>query len=187
LLKRLGRNHECAILLLAHPSLTGLNTGTGTSGSTGWSNAVRSRLYLQTAKASDGSDPNPNLRTLQGMKANYGPPGGKIDLEWKNGLFVPVQGATGLDKMAAEAKADDVFIAILKKFTAQNRACSPNPGPTYAPVMFASEPEAKGIAKAAFTSAMSRLLSANAIHIKSVGPPSHRRSRFALGEAPNKE
>ena len=129
LLKRLGRNHECALLLLAHPSLTGLNTGTGTSGSTGWNNAVRSRLYFQTAKASDGSEPNPNLRTIQGMKSNYGVLGGKIDLEWKNGLFVPVQGATGLDKMAVEAKVDDAFIAILKKFTAQNRTCSPNPGP----------------------------------------------------------
>jgi RecA-family ATPase len=108
LLKRLGRNHACAILLLAHPSLTGMNTGTGTSGSAGWNNAVRSRLYFQTAKASDGSEPNPNLRTLQGMKSNYGARGGKIDLEWKNGVFVPVHGATGLDKLAAEAKADDV-------------------------------------------------------------------------------
>ena len=52
LLKKLARKHDCAFLLLAHPSPTGMNTGTGTSGS----NAVRSRLYLQTAKASDGSE-----------------------------------------------------------------------------------------------------------------------------------
>jgi DNA repair protein RadA/Sms len=52
LLEKLARKHDCAFLLLAHPSLTGMNTGTGTSGS----NAVRSRLYLQTAKASDGSE-----------------------------------------------------------------------------------------------------------------------------------
>jgi RecA-family ATPase len=45
LLKRLARKHDCAFLLLAHPSLTGLNTGSGMSGSTGWNNAVRSRLY----------------------------------------------------------------------------------------------------------------------------------------------
>jgi RecA-family ATPase len=184
LLKKLARKHACAFLVLAHPSLTGMNTGTGTSGSTGWSNAVRSRLYLQTAKASDGSEPNPNLRTLQGMKSNYGVPGGKIDLEWKNGIFVPVHGATGLNKMAAEAKVDDAFIAILKKFTAQNRTCSPNPGPTYAPVMLAAEPEAKGSTKAAFALAMSRLLSANAIHIATFGPPSHRRSKLVLGESP---
>jgi hypothetical protein len=100
------------------------------------------------------------MRTLQGMKSNYGVPDGKIDLEWKNGIFVPVNGPTGLDKTAAEAKVDDAFIAILKK--AQNRTCSPNPGPTYAPDMLAAEPEPKGSTKAAFALAMSRLLSANA-------------------------
>jgi RecA-family ATPase len=89
LLKRLARKHDCAFLLLAHPSLTGLNTGSGMSGSTGWNNAVRSRLYFQTAKASDGTEPNANLRTLEGKKSNYGEAGGKITLEWKNGLFVP--------------------------------------------------------------------------------------------------
>jgi RecA-family ATPase len=109
LLKRLARKHDCAFLLLAHPSLTGLNTGSGMSGSTGWNNAVRSRLYFQTAKASDGTEPNKNLRTLEGKKSNYGEVGDKIMLEWKNGLFVPVQGETGLDKMAAEAKADDII------------------------------------------------------------------------------
>jgi hypothetical protein len=39
LLKRLCRKHHCAALLLAQPSLTGMNTGSGTSGSTGWSNS----------------------------------------------------------------------------------------------------------------------------------------------------
>jgi len=169
LLKRLGRNHECAILLLAHPSLTGLNTGTGTSGSTGWNNAVRSRLYLQTAKASDGSEPNKNLRTLQGMKSNYGVPGGKIDLEWKNGLFVPVQGATGLDKMAADAKADDAFLTILKRFNAQGRNAADRKGTSYAPALFAEEPDNQGFGKKQFEDAMRRLFKDNKIHIVDIG------------------
>ena len=169
LLKRLGRNHECAILLLAHPSLTGLNTGTGTSGSTGWNNAVRSRLYFQTAKASDGSEPNPNLRTIQGMKSNYGVLGGKIDLEWKNGLFVPVQGATGLDKMAADAKADDVFLTLLKRFNAQRRNAADRKGTSYAPALFAKEPDNPGIGKEQFEDAMRRLFKDSKIHIVDVG------------------
>jgi RecA-family ATPase len=49
LLKGLARKHNCAILLLAHPSLTGMNTGTGLSGSTDWNNGVRSRLYHRWA------------------------------------------------------------------------------------------------------------------------------------------
>ena len=35
-LNGLGIRHSCAVLLLAHPSLTGMSSGTGTSGSTGW-------------------------------------------------------------------------------------------------------------------------------------------------------
>ncbi|MGI8567876.1 MAG: AAA family ATPase [Methylocella sp.] len=61
LLKQLARKHECAILLLAHPSLTGMYTGTGLSGSTDWNNGVRSRLYFQTPKT-DGGDPVLNIR-----------------------------------------------------------------------------------------------------------------------------
>jgi RecA-family ATPase len=182
LLKKLARKHNCAFLLLAHPSLSGMNSGTGMSGSTGWNNAARSRLYFQTAKASDGTEPNKNLRTLECKKSNYSQAGSETALEWKNGLFVPVQSATGLDKMAADAKADNVFVSILKKLTAQGRPCSPNPGPTYAPAVFAQEPAAKeiGIRKASLVSAMSRLLTANVIRIETFGPPSRQRSTIVL-------
>lgn len=169
LLKRLGRNHACAILLLAHPSLTGLNTGTGTSGSTGWNNAVRSRLYLQTAKASDGTEPNKNLRTLEGKKSNYGEAGGKITLEWKNGLFVPLQGETGLDKLAAEAKADDVFLTLLKRFNGQGRNAADRKGTSYAPALFAKEPDNHGNSKEQFEDAMRRLFKDSKIHIVDIG------------------
>jgi RecA-family ATPase len=180
LLKRLARKHDCAFLLLAHPSLTGLNTGTGMSGSTGWNNAVRSRLYFQTAKASDGTEPNKNLRTLEGKKSNYSEAGGKITLEWKNGLFIPVQGETGLDKMAAEAKADDVFLVLLKRVNAQGRKVSASKGPTYAPAVFAAEPDNQDIVSKIFDAAMRRLLNIGHIRIETSGPPSKRRSALVL-------
>jgi RecA-family ATPase len=181
LLKRLALKHDCAFLLLAHPSVAGLNSGTGTSGSTGWNNSVRSRLYFQTAKAADGTEPNKNLRIFQGMKNNYGEIGGRIDLEWKNGLFVPVLGATGLDKMAADAKADDVFLALLKRFNAQGRNVSAQKGPTYAPAMFAAEPDNQGIKNKTFDAAMRRLLNTDRIKIETFGPPSKPRSKLVLG------
>ena len=174
LLKKLALKHRCAFLLLAHPSLTGMNSGSGTSGSTGWNNAVRSRLYLQTAKASDGSEPNKNLRIFQGMKNNYGEIGGKIDLEWKNGLFVPVQGPTGLDKIAADAKADDVFLTLLKRLNAQGRNAGVRKGTSYAPALFAEEPDNQGIGKAQFAAAMTRLLATRKIRIEETGPQSRR-------------
>ena len=179
LLKKLARIHDCAFLLLAHPSLTGMSTGTGMSGSTGWNNAVRSRLYFQTAKASDGTEPNQNLRTLECKKSNYGPAGGQITLEWKNGLFMPVQGPTGLNKMAADAKADEVF--LLKRLSSQGRNVSTAKGPTYAPAIFADEPDNHGFKKGAFDASMRRLLKAGTIRIETFGPPSHQRSKLALG------
>ena len=45
-LRRQCLSSDLAVLLLSHPSLTGINSGTGQSGSTGWGNSVRSRLYL---------------------------------------------------------------------------------------------------------------------------------------------
>jgi hypothetical protein len=46
MLSAIAIKYKCAVILLAHPSPAGLNNGTGTSGSTGWNNSVRSRLYL---------------------------------------------------------------------------------------------------------------------------------------------
>jgi RecA-family ATPase len=105
LLKRLCRKHHCAILLLAQPSVSGMNSGTGTSGSTGWNNSGRSRLYFQRVKTGEGGEPNKNLRTFEGKKANYSEVGGKFAVEWKDGLFRRVIGPTGFDKMAADQKA----------------------------------------------------------------------------------
>ena len=39
-LRGLAIEHKLAVLLLSHPSLSGLNSGTGTSGSTAWSNSA---------------------------------------------------------------------------------------------------------------------------------------------------
>jgi RecA-family ATPase len=130
------------------------------SGSTGWNNAVRSRMYFQVKKASDGTEPNKNLRTLEGKKSNYGVSGGKIDLEWEKGLFVPVQGPTGLDKMAAETRADEVFLDLLKRLSGQGRNVSSAKGPTYAPAVFADEPGSHSFSNKIFDAAMRRLLNA---------------------------
>jgi RecA-family ATPase len=180
LLKQVARTRQSSFLVLAHPSLTGLNTGRGTSGSTGWSNSVRSRLYFQVAKATDGSEPDKNLRTLEGMKSNYGVPGGKVDLEWKNGLFVPVQGPTGLDKIAREKKAENAFLDLLKEFAGQGRNVNANKGPTYAPAIFAKEESARGVKREELENAMGRLLKAKTIQVEQFGPASKLRTRLVI-------
>src|SRR5262249_38089165 len=55
MLRRLALAHDVAIVVLAHPSLSGLNSGNGTSGSTAWNNSVRFRAYF-TREDGDGAD-----------------------------------------------------------------------------------------------------------------------------------
>jgi RecA-family ATPase len=40
MLRGLAINYQHATLMLAHPSLAGMASGSGSSGSTGWSNSV---------------------------------------------------------------------------------------------------------------------------------------------------
>ncbi len=87
-LAKLAREHSCAVLLCAHPSQSGMASGGGGGGSTAWSNTVRSRLYFEHAKAGDDDQPAPDRRVLTRKKANYAARDGRIDLTWRNGVFV---------------------------------------------------------------------------------------------------
>jgi RecA-family ATPase len=184
LLKRLTKNHKCAILLLAHPSVASMTRGDGTSGSTGWNGGVRSRLYFFRPTASDGSEPNKNLRTFAVKKSNYGPGDRTVTVEWKQGVFVLADGqkAGGIDKIAREAKAERIFLDLLAQFESQERDVSPNRGPSFAPTEFAKHPDADGVTKRTFELAMSRLLKAKRIHIETFGPPSRRYKRLRIAE-----
>ena len=87
-LRRLAIKRQGVVILTQHPSVEGLSSGTGRSGSTGWNNSVRSRLYLTMPKKKAGEDEAPsNDRLLRTMKNNYGKFGGKIAVTWKAGVF----------------------------------------------------------------------------------------------------
>jgi hypothetical protein len=62
-----------AVLLLDHPSLSGLTNGTGRGGNMDWRNAVRSALYLRVPD--DKDDACRGIRILETQKSNYGPIG----------------------------------------------------------------------------------------------------------------
>lgn len=171
LLRGLAIRHGCAVVLLAHPSLAGLNSGSGTSGSTGWNNSVRSRLYLERV-VQDGYEPDPDARLLRTMKSNYGRTGGEIALTWQDGVFVADAPATGLDRMAATVKAERVFLKLLAMFTEQGRRVNGNGGPTYAPKMFSESAEAEGVTKRAFRAAMDALYTKGTIRNETTGPAS---------------
>lgn len=180
LLRGLAIKHQCAVLLLAHPSLSGLNSGTGTSGSTGWSNSVRSRLYLERV-TQDGHEANPDARVLKSMKANYGPTGDEIGLTWQTGVFVADVAESGLDRMAKGAKAERVFLKLLALFNGQGRTVCATSGRSFAPAIFASHPEAEGVNKRALTEVMELLLASGRVVNIEEGPASKRRNHLAMG------
>lgn len=173
ILRGLAIKRKCAVLLLGHPSLTGLQSGSGTSGSTAWNNSVRSRLYLSRI-ADNGFEPDPDARVLSTKKANYGRTGGEINLKWEAGVFVAEAQPTGIDGLAAEAKAERVFLTLLNAYTAQGRRVNASGGKTYAPKEFAEHPDSEGVTKRAFKAAMDRLLADGRVRIRQEGPPSRR-------------
>lgn len=177
LLRGLAMRHQCAVLLLAHPSLSGIQSGAGTSGSTGWSNSVRSRLYLRRVFQGD-EQPNPDARVLETMKANYGPTGAEIALTWCDGVFVPDAAEDGLDRMAKRSRAERVFLKLLRLFTEQGRRVNGEGGTNYAPKEFAQHPDSEGCSAAALRDAMQRLFTAGRIRNEETGPPSRRRKHL---------
>ena len=177
-----GLAHEIggAVLLNAHPSAAGLSSGSGTSGSTDWNNAARSRLYLAIPKPEkDGAEPDEDARILTRKKANYAKRGEIIELRYHNGVFVMDQ-SDQTEKSAFRPTSEKVFLDLLDKFAAQSRRVSHKPrAATYAPDAFSKDGGRQGYRKADFEGAMSRLFDSRKIRIQEEGPPS-RRYEFIL-------
>jgi hypothetical protein len=89
-LGRLAQEIGGSVIALGHPSVSGKASGSGTSGSTAWSNAVRSRIYLRYPKGVEKG----NIRELEGMKLNYGPKGNTLKIRWANGAFDVIASST---------------------------------------------------------------------------------------------
>jgi RecA-family ATPase len=173
-----------SVTILSHPSLHGISSNSGISGSTAWHGAFRFRQYLKGEKPADGEQPASELRELEFKKNQYGPIAETIPLRYQRGLFLPVPGISGLDKLALEQRADEMFLTLLQQFTNQGRnASATTTANNYAPTMFSKEPAAAGVRKEAFADAMRRLFASNKIHVESYGRPSEPRSRLAVGPA----
>jgi RecA-family ATPase len=62
-----------SVTVLSHPSLQGIASGSGISGSTAWHGAFRFRQYLTGIKPAEGEQPDGDLRQLEFKKNQYGP------------------------------------------------------------------------------------------------------------------
>jgi len=199
MLRALAIKVGATVLLLSHPSQAG-RKGTGESGSTGWNNSVRSRMYLQTVKEKkngddapeeEESEANPDApRELKLMKANYAVPGHKVRLKWRDpGLFV-IEGSTTPQEREQtkqrEYSADQAFLKALEIYTAQGRDCGDNSASPsrYAPKVLRVIECAKPFQWRELKPAMERLLAADRIHVAQSGIPSRPQTSLRPGPKP---
>jgi len=179
LLRGLAITANAGVLLASHPSLSGITTDSGLSGSTGWHNSVRSRLYFKAARAGDDDKANHDLRELEVRKNNYGPSGEIIRMRWQNGVFVQISAPSSMERAAAERAAEDLFLQLFDRTAAQGQTLNHHPtSPTYAPRRLAEHSQANGTGTSAFTAAMQRLLDAGTIRVENYGRPSRPYSRL---------
>jgi RecA-family ATPase len=179
LLGGLTKPSDAAMMLIQHPSVGGLQDGTGRSGSTAWNNAGRWRLNFTALKPQGDDGADDGLRQLHVIKSNYGPIGEKVRLKWERGVFVPEGTASTPERAAVEGAIDAAFLRCLRVKTSQGIAVSPSPrSDAYAPKVFEPMREAEGHKARAFQLAMERLLSAKRITVVQDGPPSRRRQKI---------
>ncbi len=178
---RLLRGLTCTVLLLTHPSAAGLKNGTGRSGSTHWSNSVRSRFLLERPLGEEGAIADQDKRILTMPKNNRGPVGQKLNLLWTPAGFICEAGS---DESGIRIDPKIKFMALLQEFERTGQTVSPNRSSAYAPAVFAKHPAAGGITKRGFEIAMQSLLTEGSIVIvDSDGPPSKRTKVIKMAEA----
>jgi RecA-family ATPase len=176
LMRVMAKTAHAAVVLVQHPSQSGMKEGTGTFGSVMWRNTCRAQMYLYGIKG-EHDEPDVDRRVLEWKKNNYAPGGERVIVRWDRGVFVPEGSAPPLAKMAEDARIDDLFLKLLDIKTSQGILVGPNEkaAARYAPRIFERMSEAGGIKVKAFALSMERLLSANRIRIvDSPGSPSKR-------------
>ena len=181
---------SCSVAILAHPSVAGMNTGTGISGSTAWHNKVRARAYMKAMETERGDEPDPDAKSIQFMKNNYGRQGDTLLVRWQRGVYVLESAPNSLERLAEDQKVDFRFLQLLNQFHEQGRNLSDKKtAHAYAPKEFSEQKDRDGkrISKRHFEDAMQRLFEANKIHIENYGPASRGRARLAPGARPQKE
>jgi hypothetical protein len=168
----LARSIDGAVVMTAHVSQAGIRSDGGHSGSTDWSNAARTRLYLNRPKDDDSGEADANARILTRKKANLASIGDTLKLHWKNGLIVPDEPST---PHYFRRSADEIFLALIDATTREGQRVSPKPrAGNYAPMLFMKRPpkEREDYQRADFERAMQRLLQRGEITIVPYGRPS---------------
>jgi hypothetical protein len=166
--------------------------------------AVRSLRILNIMSAAEGAklgfDEYERLsyfRVDQG-KANTKPPAKKATWHKFESVILDNGDNVGVvtpweypDEGSSEVarKAEGLFLQLLDRFTAEGRSLSDSSGATFAPAVFAKEPQAKAakVGKVAFVEGMRRLFAAGAIKVEEYGNRGSRRIARTIPTPPPTE
>ncbi|MCP1546981.1 MULTISPECIES: AAA family ATPase [Methylorubrum] len=196
-LRRLAREVGCTVIALGHPSQAGKSSGDGSSGSTAWNNACRSRLYLRRPEPRKGAPASmsTDTRILESKKSNYGPAGSSITMRWARGAFEVVMasgvpGASVFANGAVPQLADRAEAAIVQGIEAlPGERLKVGRTSPYSAVrrLCELEPEQFGDFPAdELQAALDRLVSRGAVVEHSIGQDKSRRQTFGLRVVPDK-
>jgi RecA-family ATPase len=168
------------VVMSSHPSLSGITSKSGLSGSTQWHNSMRARAYMHML-AENGSQNTTGTRVLEFLKSNYSALSEQVDLQWSNGLYLPVRTPTGPEQAAKNAAADALFLQLLERSaTRRENLSATRTANNYAPTVFAKAAEAKAahFGRDDFADALDRLIEAGRVAAEPYGPPSRPASRL---------
>lgn len=166
LLNKLAAEIGGAVLLIGHPNKSGAEF----SGSTAWTNQVRSRLFMEAPIDENGNVLDPDARTLRRAKSNYARNGETVEFRWHDWAFVrpddlPVDQRA---EIAANVKASTeniAFMRCLAAATERRQAVSDHSGTNLYSTIFPRMKEARGVKKAGFEAAFQRLLGLGEIEL----------------------
>lgn len=183
LMTRLAMTANGSVVLISHPSLSGIQSDSGLSGSSQWHNSVRARYYMKALKPEDG-EPDNDLRELTFRKNNYGPISESIPLRYQDGLFLKMPGVSSLERAHRDTEADAMVFDQLRK-DQMNVSNNPHAG-NYAPRVFAKMLKAKqhGLTTKDLEGAVQRLEAAGKIRVERYGRPSDPRFRLVVNKLP---
>jgi RecA-family ATPase len=176
ILRGCAMKYSCSIVILLHPSVDGMKTGRGYSGSTAWNAALRSRMYFTKATAQEEGEEDSaadrDLRLLELAKTNRAATGLKMLLRWCDGRFIAEQDGGDVDSIIRRIDCEELFVELLETFEKEGRPPSPNKGWAYAPFLFAQHPAGKSYKSKEYRDAMNILLGTGRIKIEVTGPKS---------------
>jgi RecA-family ATPase len=165
----LAQDIDGAVLLNAHPSLSGINSTDLRSGSTGWSNSARSRLALTRPVGADGKPAldSPD-RSLTRQKANGASAGEIINLRWQDGVLICPNEAAGYSARGRKDAAEQALLAGIRTRMKEGKHSSANPQvyKNYAPMVINLSPEGCEFRKAELKEAMENLLRRGSIKVE---------------------